>query len=191
MDREAAGVRSGEEVPGDPPDPRRAAHRVRRRVLPRVPADGRAGYVVLYTNPRGSSTYGQEFGNIIQDQYPGDDHQNHGRVDHVMARLRRPKNGSASPAAAAADCSPTGRSRRPTASTPRSRSAASGVDESFWYTRGLPCSRRRGSARRRSRTRRTSRALAGRLRREDRDAADGRSTARRTGARRSPRARSS
>jgi dipeptidyl aminopeptidase/acylaminoacyl peptidase len=32
-----------------------------------------AGYVVLYTNPRGSTTYGQEFGNIIQYRYPGDD----------------------------------------------------------------------------------------------------------------------
>ena len=32
------------------------------------------GYVVLYTNPRGSSNYGQEFGNIIQFHYPGDDY---------------------------------------------------------------------------------------------------------------------
>jgi len=32
-----------------------------------------AGYVVLYTNPRGSTTYGQAFGNIIQYRYPGDD----------------------------------------------------------------------------------------------------------------------
>ena len=31
------------------------------------------GYVVLFTNPRGSSNYGQEFGNIIQYHYPGDD----------------------------------------------------------------------------------------------------------------------
>ena len=31
------------------------------------------GYVVLYPNPRGSSTYGQEFGNVIQYHYPGDD----------------------------------------------------------------------------------------------------------------------
>ena len=31
------------------------------------------GYVVLFTNPRGSSNYGQEFGNIIQYNYPGDD----------------------------------------------------------------------------------------------------------------------
>lgn len=33
------------------------------------------GYVVLFTNPRGSSNYGQEFGNIIQFKYPGDDYK--------------------------------------------------------------------------------------------------------------------
>src|SRR5262249_49735025 len=33
------------------------------------------GYVVLYTNPRGSTTYGQDFGNIIQYHYPGDDYK--------------------------------------------------------------------------------------------------------------------
>jgi dipeptidyl aminopeptidase/acylaminoacyl peptidase len=33
------------------------------------------GYVVLFTNPRGSSNYGQEFGNIIQFAYPGDDYK--------------------------------------------------------------------------------------------------------------------
>lgn len=32
------------------------------------------GYVVLYPNPRGSTTYGQEFGNVIQYRYPGDDY---------------------------------------------------------------------------------------------------------------------
>jgi dipeptidyl aminopeptidase/acylaminoacyl peptidase len=32
-----------------------------------------AGYVVLYTNPRGSTSYGQEFANCIQHKYPGDD----------------------------------------------------------------------------------------------------------------------
>jgi dipeptidyl aminopeptidase/acylaminoacyl peptidase len=31
------------------------------------------GYVVLYPNPRGSTGYGQNFGNIIQYKYPGDD----------------------------------------------------------------------------------------------------------------------
>ena len=33
------------------------------------------GYVVLYVNPRGSTGYGQEFGNIIQYRYPGDDYR--------------------------------------------------------------------------------------------------------------------
>ena len=32
------------------------------------------GYVVLYPNPRGSSSYGAEFGNVIQHRYPGDDY---------------------------------------------------------------------------------------------------------------------
>jgi dipeptidyl aminopeptidase/acylaminoacyl peptidase len=30
--------------------------------------------VVLYPNPRGSTSYGQEFGNLIQHKYPGDDY---------------------------------------------------------------------------------------------------------------------
>ncbi len=33
------------------------------------------GYVVVYPNPRGSTTYGQEFANIIQYKYPGDDYR--------------------------------------------------------------------------------------------------------------------
>jgi dipeptidyl aminopeptidase/acylaminoacyl peptidase len=33
------------------------------------------GYMVLYINPRGSTTYGQDFGNIIQYHYPGDDYR--------------------------------------------------------------------------------------------------------------------
>jgi dipeptidyl aminopeptidase/acylaminoacyl peptidase len=32
------------------------------------------GYIVLYPNPRGSTTYGEAFGNIIQHRYPGDDY---------------------------------------------------------------------------------------------------------------------
>lgn len=31
------------------------------------------GYIVLYPNPRGSTSYGQDFGNVIQYHYPGDD----------------------------------------------------------------------------------------------------------------------
>ncbi len=45
------------------------------------------GYVVVYTNPRGSSGYGQQFGNSIQYRYPGDDHRDlMAAVDEVLAR---------------------------------------------------------------------------------------------------------
>lgn len=45
------------------------------------------GYVVLYPNPRGSSTYGQDFGNIIQYKYPGDDHKDlMAGVDELIRR---------------------------------------------------------------------------------------------------------
>jgi acylaminoacyl-peptidase len=33
-----------------------------------------AGYVVLYVNPRGSTSYGEEFGNLIHHNYPGQDY---------------------------------------------------------------------------------------------------------------------
>jgi acylaminoacyl-peptidase len=33
-----------------------------------------AGYVVLYANPRGSTSYGEEFGNLIHHNYPGEDY---------------------------------------------------------------------------------------------------------------------
>lgn len=33
-----------------------------------------AGYVVLYTNPRGSTSYGEEFANLIQHDYPSHDY---------------------------------------------------------------------------------------------------------------------
>ncbi len=45
------------------------------------------GYVVLYPNPRGSTSYGQEFGNIIQYHYPGDDFKDlMAGVDELVAR---------------------------------------------------------------------------------------------------------
>ncbi len=45
------------------------------------------GYVVLYPNPRGSTSYGQEFGNIIQHRYPGDDFKDlMAGVDEVIAK---------------------------------------------------------------------------------------------------------
>jgi dipeptidyl aminopeptidase/acylaminoacyl peptidase len=33
-----------------------------------------AGYAVLYVNPRGSTSYGDEFANLIQNNYPGQDY---------------------------------------------------------------------------------------------------------------------
>ena len=45
------------------------------------------GYVVLYPNPRGSTSYGQDFGNIIQYHYPGDDYKDlMAGVDEVLKR---------------------------------------------------------------------------------------------------------
>jgi dipeptidyl aminopeptidase/acylaminoacyl peptidase len=45
------------------------------------------GYVVLYPNPRGSTSYGQEFSNIIQHRYPGDDYKDlMAGVDELIRR---------------------------------------------------------------------------------------------------------
>jgi dipeptidyl aminopeptidase/acylaminoacyl peptidase len=45
------------------------------------------GYVVLYTNPRGSSNYGQDFGNSIQFRYPGDDYKDlMAGVDEILKK---------------------------------------------------------------------------------------------------------
>ena len=45
------------------------------------------GYIVLYINPRGSTSYGQDFGNIIQFNYPGDDYKDlMAGVDEVLKR---------------------------------------------------------------------------------------------------------
>ena len=46
-----------------------------------------AGYVVLYTNPRGSTSYGDEFANEIHHNYPGQDYDDLiSGVDAVIAR---------------------------------------------------------------------------------------------------------
>jgi len=51
------------------------------------------GYVVLYPNPRGSTTYGQDFGNVIQYHYPGDDYKDlMAGVDEVIRRGYIDKN---------------------------------------------------------------------------------------------------
>lgn len=45
------------------------------------------GYVVLYTNPRGSTSYGEEFANLIHHAYPGDDFADlNSGVDAVVAK---------------------------------------------------------------------------------------------------------
>ncbi len=45
------------------------------------------GFVVLYTNPRGSTSYGEEFGNLIHHAYPGDDFYDlNSGVDAVIAK---------------------------------------------------------------------------------------------------------
>lgn len=45
------------------------------------------GYIVLYTNPRGSTSYGQEFGNLIHHAYPGNDFFDlNSGVDAVVAK---------------------------------------------------------------------------------------------------------
>lgn len=46
-----------------------------------------AGYVVLFTNPRGSIGYGEEFASLINRAYPGKDHDDlMSSVDAVLAR---------------------------------------------------------------------------------------------------------
>ena len=45
------------------------------------------GYVVLFVNPRGSTSYGQDFGNLIQYHYPGDDYKDlMAGVDEVVKK---------------------------------------------------------------------------------------------------------
>ena len=45
-----------------------------------------AGYMVLYANPRGSTSYGEEFGNQIHHKYPGNDYDDlMSGVDAVIA----------------------------------------------------------------------------------------------------------
>jgi len=45
------------------------------------------GYVVFYANPRGSTSYGEQFGNLIHHAYPGDDFYDlNSGVDAVLAK---------------------------------------------------------------------------------------------------------
>jgi dipeptidyl aminopeptidase/acylaminoacyl peptidase len=46
-----------------------------------------AGYVVLYVNPRGSTSYGEDFANLIHHNYPGNDYDDlMDAVDAVIAK---------------------------------------------------------------------------------------------------------
>ncbi|MEE8118302.1 MAG: prolyl oligopeptidase family serine peptidase, partial [Gammaproteobacteria bacterium] len=46
-----------------------------------------AGYIVLYTNPRGSTSYGKEFGNLIHHAYPSHDYDDlMSGVDEIIKR---------------------------------------------------------------------------------------------------------
>ncbi len=45
------------------------------RFSPEMQLYATAGYVVFYPNPRGSTSYGEEFGNLLYNNYPGDDYQ--------------------------------------------------------------------------------------------------------------------
>ena len=46
-----------------------------------------AGYIVFYPNPRGSTSYGEEFGNLLYHNYPGDDY--HDVMDGVDALIKK------------------------------------------------------------------------------------------------------
>ncbi|MEM6804014.1 MAG: S9 family peptidase [Bacteroidota bacterium] len=44
------------------------------RFSPEMQLYASAGYVVFYPNPRGSTSYGEEFGNLLYHNYPGNDY---------------------------------------------------------------------------------------------------------------------
>jgi dipeptidyl aminopeptidase/acylaminoacyl peptidase len=46
-----------------------------------------AGYIVFYPNPRGSTSYGEEFGNLLYNNYPGEDYND--VMDGVDEMLKR------------------------------------------------------------------------------------------------------
>lgn len=54
---------------------------------PEIQLYAAAGYVVFYPNPRGSTSYGEEFGNLLYHDYPGDDYQDvMDGVDYLLQR---------------------------------------------------------------------------------------------------------
>lgn len=57
------------------------------RFSPEMQLYATAGFVVLYPNPRGSTSYGETFGNLLYHNYPGDDY--HDVMDGVDAMLKK------------------------------------------------------------------------------------------------------
>ena len=57
------------------------------RFSPEMQLYASAGFVVFYPNPRGSTSYGEEFGNLLYHDYPGDDY--HDVMDGVDAVLKQ------------------------------------------------------------------------------------------------------
>ena len=45
------------------------------RFSPEIQLYAAAGYIVFYPNPRGSTGYGEAFGDLLYNRYPGDDYQ--------------------------------------------------------------------------------------------------------------------
>src|SRR5208282_258458 len=114
------------------------------------------GYVVLYLNPRGSTSYGQDFGNIIQYHYPGDDYRDLMiGVDEILKRgyIDQKKLGvtGGSGGGVLTD--------RTITHTDRFAAAVSQRDisnwASWWYTADFTCSSRIGSRSHLSKTPRT------------------------------------
>ena len=56
------------------------------RFSPEVQLYAAAGFVVFYPNPRGSTSYGEEFADLLYHNYPGDDYQD--VMDGVDALIR-------------------------------------------------------------------------------------------------------
>ncbi|MGB0863618.1 MAG: prolyl oligopeptidase family serine peptidase [Saprospiraceae bacterium] len=56
------------------------------RFSPEIQLYATAGYVVFYPNPRGSTSYGEEFGNLLYRNYPGQDYDD--VMDGVDAVLK-------------------------------------------------------------------------------------------------------
>lgn len=57
------------------------------RFSPEIQLYASAGYIVFYPNPRGSTSYGEKFGNLLYHNYPGNDYDDvMDGVDAVIAK---------------------------------------------------------------------------------------------------------